>query len=130
MLQGVKIKDIDEGFLSFDLKDILPLAGERAAASQWRCRFVECLGESAEELHAISDAGRIISGGELLRIASDLLQVIDGQFEAYSDANAEPWLVVKAIDSSSFEVWSDGPDVLARVRDNFGEVSDLPPDAA
>ncbi len=130
MLQGIEIKDVDGGCLSFDLKDILPLAGGRAAASQWRCRFVECVGESAEELHAVSDAGRRISGDELLRIASNLLQVIDGQFEAYGNGGAEPWLVVKAIDSSSFEVWSDAPDVLATVRQAFREVSDLPPGAA
>jgi hypothetical protein len=132
MLQGVEITDKDTAkcFLSFDLKDILPLAGVRAATSRWRCRFVECTGESAEELHAASDAGRIISGEELLRIASGLLQVIDGRFEAYSDVDAEPWLMVKAVDSSSFEVWSDDPDVIIRVRENFREVSDLPTDAA
>jgi hypothetical protein len=56
--------------------------------------------------------------------------VIDGEFEAYASGAVEPWLVVKAIDSSWFEVWSDDPDVVARVRKNFREVSDLPSDAA
>jgi hypothetical protein len=77
MLQGIEIKDLvpgqPGGYLSFDLKDILPLLGERAAVSQWQCRFVECTGESAEQLHAIADEGRSISGGELLRVASGIV---------------------------------------------------------
>ena len=127
-LQGVEIRDVvpaeQGGYLSFDLIDLLRLIGERAIEAKWRCRFVECIGENAEQLHEISDRGVSIMGAELIRIASGISQTIDGDFEArYSDAE-NPWLVIKAIDSSLFEVWSDDLDLLRKVRETFKLVSD------
>jgi hypothetical protein len=133
-LRGIEIKDSvprERGnYLSFDLKDILGLIGERALVSQWRCRWVECTGENAREMHSLSDVDRNISGAEILRLASGISQTIDGQFEAFAAGESNPWLLIKAIDSSLFEVWSHDPDILLRVKTNFSNVSDLPTDAA
>lgn len=134
MLQGVEIRDRvpkeQGGYLSFDLIDILRVMGERVIDAQWRCRFVECIGENAGELHEISDRGVSIPGGEIMRIAAGISQTIDGDFEARVGEAENPWLVIKAIDSSLFEVWSDDLDLLRKIRETFRQVSDSPSDAA
>ena len=134
ILQGVEIRDLVPGerggYLSFDLIDILRLTGSRGIDAQWRCRFVECTGETAGQLYEISERGVSISGEELMKIASGLIQTIDGDFEAREGEAENAWLVIKAIDSSLFEVWSDDLELLRRVRKTFQQVSDLPLDAA
>ena len=73
-LQGVEIRDLvpgkPGGYLSFDLIDLLRLIGPRVLGAQWRCRFVECIGETAGQLHEISDRGVSISGEELIVLGS------------------------------------------------------------
>ena len=78
----------------------------------------------------ISDRGVSISGEELMRIVSGIIQTIDGDFEARDGEAENAWLVIKAVDSSLFEVWSDDLELLRRVRETFQQVSDLPLDAA
>jgi len=133
-MQGIKINDSirrERGsFLSFDLKDILTAVGDSVLSSKWLCRDVECTGENAGRLHDISDEGRNISGGELMQVVSGIHQIIDGEFEAYDGEADKPWLVVSAVDSSWFEVWSSDTEILERVKNNFRDVSDLPPPAA
>src|SRR4051812_33080297 len=102
--QAVTIHDIRDGVLAFDLIDILRLAEPDAGSSGWRCRNVECTGDLAEELHRVSEADLAVSGGEMLRLASGVRQVIDGDFEAYRPNDTRPWLVVRAIDSSEYAV--------------------------
>ncbi len=131
-MQGIEIKDStpDGNFLSFDLREVLAVIGDSALASSWRCQYVECMGDNADGMHKISNEGRIVSGGELVQIASGILQTIDGIFEAYRDEANSPWLVIRAVDSSSFDVLSSDSKVLEKVRRSFREVTGLPPDAA
>jgi hypothetical protein len=132
-MQGIKIKDsirAESGYyLSFDLKEIFVAIGDSVLSSTWRCYDVECTGENAGELYKVSDEEQNISGDELLRVVSGIDQTIDGEFEAFY-GEGEPWLVVKAVDSSWFEVWSHDTEILERVRKSFREVSDLSADAA
>ena len=67
---------------------------------------------------------------EMLRLAGGLLQVIDGDFEAYRLDETRPWLVVRAIDSSEYAVVTQDERLLARVRERFRDVRDSPDDAA
>jgi len=133
-MQGIEIKDKTHNesgsFLSFDLREILTVIGDSALASSWRCQYIECTGENADVMHKISDERRIISGSELMQIVSGIFQTIDGEFEAHHGGENSPWLIIRAVDSSSFDVISSDSEVLERVRRNFGEVTDLPPDAA
>src|SRR5690349_2519553 len=99
-LQAVTIHDIRDGVLAFDLIDILRVVGPDAESSLWRCRNVECTGDLADELHRVSDAEATVSGAEMLRLARGVLQIIDGDFEAYRVDETRPWLVVRAIDST------------------------------
>ena len=83
---GICIEDADEvGALSFDLCDIMAIVGRRARDSQWCCRWVECTGDYASEMHAIADRGLIVSGRTMAHIALLLIQTIDGEYMAFGD---------------------------------------------
>jgi len=122
---GICIEDADEvGALSFDLCDIMAIVGHRARDSQWCCRWVECTGNYASEMHAIADRGLIVSGRTMAHIALLLDQTIDGEYFAFGD-DGDAWLVVRAVDSSLFDVLSREPPVLEEIRSHFCCVKDL-----
>jgi hypothetical protein len=81
-------------------------------------------------LRAASDAGSVLSGAEMLRLAGGILQVINGDFEAYRAAETRPWLVVRAIDSSVYVLITQDENLLQRVRERFRDVRDSPADVA
>jgi hypothetical protein len=117
------------GALSFDLIDILRVLGGDATGATWRCNDVEATGPLADELHRAADRGDTITGQELLRIAAGVDQVIDGDFRGFTVAN-EPWLRIRAVDSSLFVVVALDDGVLARLRTAFRDVRDSPEDDA
>ena len=127
-MRGITVRDTDtEGSLSFDLRDLLELVGPRARQSTWRLESIECLGGPlADVLHDASDAGHVLSGDELARLAAGVVQVIDGEFRAFLAGAAEPWLVIRAVDSSAFDVETDDGAVLAAIATRFHSVSEIP----
>jgi hypothetical protein len=133
-MQGLKIKDLRQtelgGFLNFDLEEIFSAIGNPVIVSTWRCHNVECTGENAERLYELSEEGESVSGKELVEIVAGIFQTIDGEFEAYRDGKEDPWLVVNAVDSSWFEVFSVDSAVLESIKSSFQDVSELPPTAA
>jgi hypothetical protein len=99
-LRGVCIYDLGpERVLAFDLHDLLTVGGNLARELSWQCSNVECIGDAAHDLHALSDSGRSISGDALMEIARRLLQTIDGDFRGYSAAGALT-LHLRAVDST------------------------------
>jgi hypothetical protein len=128
--RAITIHDTRDRVLVCDLIDILRLAGPDAGSSSWRCRNVECTGDLAEELHRVSDAESILTGAEMLRLAGAVVQVTDGDFEAYRPGETRTWVVVRAIDSSEYAVITEDEGLLARVRERFRDVRDSPDDAA
>jgi len=133
-MQGLKIKDFRQtelgSFLNFDLKEIFSAIGDPVTVSTWKCHNVECTGENAERLYELSEEGYSVSGKELVAIVAGIFQTIDGEFEAYRDGKEDPWLVVNAVDSSWFEVFSVDSAVLESIRSRFQDVSELSPTAA
>src|SRR5262245_43271190 len=115
--------------MAFDLIDILRLAERDVRTSALRCRNVECMGELAEELHRVSDTGITISGQEMLQLASNIRQTIDGNFEATRDGENHPWLVVRAVDSTLYVVITEDRRLLGRIRERFRDVRNSPEDA-
>lgn len=112
---------------SFDLRDILAIVGEPALQSDWRCQdlWYTVKDEDSDEY---VKAPRKVTGAELLRFADVVMQIIDGRFEASSAGAAKrPWLMIMAVDSSYWEVWSTKQEVLEIVRARFSDAVDLPP---
>jgi hypothetical protein len=85
-------------FLASDLQSLITALGEQALTSQWLCTSVECYGQSADELHTLSDQQLLVDGRELLRIVENIYSIVDGYFKAFQIGEATPWLVVRAVD--------------------------------
>jgi hypothetical protein len=68
--------------------------------------------------------GRPVAGSDLADGIGELLQVIDGEFEAF-DENEVRWAVIRAVDSSWWEVWSGDKSVLEAVRTTFRITEDI-----
>jgi hypothetical protein len=115
--------------LAVDLIDILRLCEADVTTSSWKCSYVECLGDLACEFMSVGDAQGIISGEELLRLASGVYQVIWGDFEAYRTGESRPWLVVRAVDSTLYVVITDIRHLLDEIRTRFQIVRESPEDA-
>jgi len=128
LTSGIQIADdVETGYakaLNFDLSDILAVIGQIGRESEWCCRGVECTGEYASEMHAISDQGLIVSGRTLAHTALMITQTIDGQFMAIRE-KMNPWLMVEAIDSSWFEVWSSDAAILGQIKGRFSDVEGI-----
>jgi len=115
--------------LSFDLAQVLAALGPHAISSSWSYRdlwFVSHDDQEVPELEQDSEAMRLISGHDLMAATDRILQVIDGEFAAFDDDQNKPWVIVRAVDSSLWEVESSDANVLAVVRECFRSVEDNP----
>ena len=130
-MRAVTIHDLepDRNVLACDLVHFLRLDTEKVLSSTWICKHVWCTGEYAADLERISEAGTRVTGAELLRLASGISQVIDGDFVATHTGERQPWLVIRAIDSSEYVVVTADDDFLASVKERFRDVRDSPQDA-
>jgi hypothetical protein len=129
MMHGITITDSTEDgrFLVVELKDILDLAGPSAEESEWELAAVECVdGAAADEIHRLADCRARVPGRVLLQLAADVKQVIDGVFAGYRQGEPRPWIIIRAVDSAAFDVESEDPGLLTRLRQHFRSVSDLP----
>jgi hypothetical protein len=128
MMSGVIIRDGTESggknALEFDLRDVLDALGPRAARSRWHYSGLCYTSASGQDIEAFERSpGDLIDGTQLIAAAQQLQQVIDGHFEAFENENT-PWVVVRAVDSAWWEVWSDDHAVLDAVRSRFKVVEE------
>ncbi|MGH2415075.1 MAG: hypothetical protein ACRDEA_15565, partial [Microcystaceae cyanobacterium] len=116
----------DDNFLAVDLIDILHQINSLVEESEWEISEVECLGKDADKLHQLSDTNERVSGHILLPVAANLAQVIDGVFAGYRKGESQPWIIIEAVDSSAYDVYTSDEVVLAQLRQAFKQVIDLP----
>ena len=109
-----------------DLIDILALLGPQAEESDWEIADLECVGAAAEQLYQFAEENTRVRGCTLLQLAADVTQVIDGVFSGYRSGESRPWVRVRAVDSSAYDVESDEEAVLTRMKQRFQEVAELP----
>jgi hypothetical protein len=127
-MHGITISDStdDQQMLAVDLVDILRVLGPSAVDSEWQISGVECAGgAAAEKLHQLADRRARGSGRELLSLAAGATQVIEGVFAGYHKGEARPWITIRAVDSSAFDVQSDDEDALARLKQHFRNVTEF-----
>lgn len=117
----------DRGGLAVELKDILSVVGEAVSTSHWKLEGVEAYGSpAAEKLEEMSDTGAIISGSELMNLASEVSQIVDGMFSGFEEGSESPWITITAIDSSAYDVASERVDALEAIRASFQTVKYIP----
>jgi hypothetical protein len=126
----VRIYDTTDSMLDFDLRHILAALGAQAIECSWTMSGVaaydaafDATGEQAGRLEKLATSGRRIKGDRLRDLANGTKQVIWGEFQAYADASATvPVFIVRAIDSSFYEVATNDPRVLQNLRATFRDV--------
>jgi hypothetical protein len=132
-MHAILIRDGTEpgarGGLEFDLAEVLAALGDRVATSRWRGRGLFYVSRDEQDIESLErlGVGEDISGVDLLAALPRLLQVIDGEFEATSAAGEVPWVIVRAVDSSWWEIRSEEPRILEALRASFRVVENLPP---
>jgi len=131
-VQGVIIRDGTEpggsGGLEFDLAEVLAALGQRAVTSRWRCTRLHYTSRDERNVAVLERAGtdgQAVEGSDLTGGIEQLLQVIDGEFEAFDETDSR-WAVIRVVDSSWWEVWSDDKSVLEVVRTTFRITEDVP----
>lgn len=127
-MRGVTITDSskDGRFLAVDLADILRLLGSRAEDAEWELSEVECVGVAADTVYQLAESKARVPGRTLLRLASDVTQVIEGVFAGYLTSQAQPWIIIRAVDSSAYDVQTEDQDILRRIKQQYKRVRDLP----
>ncbi len=81
-------------------------------------------GERCLELEALADSELTVTNHKLVELACAVTQVIDGEFVRYKPGETEPWVIIRAIDSTYYEFICRDKAVLDRARDLFGEVTE------
>lgn len=141
-MQGIRISDKNKGHaLSFGLKEILEIIGERVIESTWKCKEVDYVAMSEDAL-STSNRNEVIdalgnsvykynlerqkmSGNHLQEFAVKTMLIINGEFLGYYQGAKRPWIIIKVFDSSWWEVFSEKPEYVSRFRETFKEIKDV-----
>ena len=127
-MEKLRIFDLDDFGLAFDLRDVLLVLAPRSLAAKWTIRTpdawsFEATGAGGERLEELAEVSAQISGDELLAIADYTVQVIWADFVgALFDEPSQEWLIIRAVDSSFFEIETSDPAALATIRSAFKDV--------
>lgn len=127
-MQGITIISTDSArsVLDFDLRDILEVIGEIADETEWALRDVECMGgAAADDMHRASETGTRVKGTRLREMSRGVDQVIDGTFAGFHAGDQQPWVVIRAVDSTAFDVICDNPQVIENLRARFRETREI-----
>jgi hypothetical protein len=114
-----------QGGLEFDLREVLLAVEEQSRRCTWRGRDIHYVSRDdcdVGPMHSLGQ-GRAVAGDDLIDGIGQLLQVIDGEFEATEPGRDNPSLVIRAVDSSWWEVLSDDATVQAAIRRRFRVVT-------
>jgi hypothetical protein len=117
------------GSSGVSLLQLLELVGSaRVLESQWRLRYGDSAGEpqAAQALNDLSDSGVRFPGSTLHRLAAQGVQLIDGELSAYEDDQGDAWLILRAVDSTHWDVESQDVGLLARLKAAIPEAEPLP----
>lgn len=127
-MKKLAIFDLDDFGLAFDLRDVLRVLAPRSLAATWTIRTpdassFEATGAGGARLEELADVSAQVGGDELLALADDTVQVIWGDFVgALPDDPNREWLIVRAVDSSFFEIETLDQAALATIESSFKDV--------
>jgi hypothetical protein len=117
-----------EGDRYVTLGDILTALGDLARDLRWKVRVDDVApGPGAARLEAV-DPDTWLDTPDLIGVAGgEDVQVIDGEVAGYrAEALRAPYLVIRAVDSSWWDVESADDAVADALRSRFSGVEDLP----
>ena len=135
----LRIYDYRNGVLALDLRDLIDLLAPRSIEAGWTVSPVKLenpkLGRSIDEfmmtgpgrpgedqLELLAASGSSVSGLMLAEYAHATSQVIWGQFAGSLPAQSDIWVVIRAIDSTFYEVTTSDDEVLAKIKSAYNDV--------
>lgn len=109
---------IGEHYVS--LAELLLTLGRSILSCSWEARVDEIAPHPrANRIEAIVPSQRI-GTMELLHLVTPDVQVIDGELRCLRDAgDHEPWISIRAVDSTSWDVESSNEEILEIIRNAF-----------
>ena len=110
---------------SIDLYALIAALGERALESIWLASGVECDGESAEELHALTSQHQPIEGGDLLAISAGIRQTLAGDFHAFDQGASSHWIFIHAWEGNGFYIETNDSNSSERLKTHFPWAEDV-----
>ena len=106
------------------LAEILLCLGKSLADLQWYVKITEIAPEpGAEQLEALSPT-TALSIFELLHLVTPGIQIIDGEITA-TDQSGKQQLLLRAVDSSSWDVETDLEQIVRTLEDSYPELTHI-----
>jgi hypothetical protein len=135
----LRIYDYRDGVLALDLRDLINLLAPRSIEASWIVSPVKLehpeLARTVDEfmmtgsgrpgedqLELLAASGSSVSGLMLAEYAHATSQVIWGQFAGTLPAQSDIWVVIRAIDSTFYEVTTSDDEVLAKIKSAYNDV--------
>jgi hypothetical protein len=121
----------DRSFLAVDLRHIITALKHRAAEADWEIGAVTSHAEglwavgdedAVQKLETMAALGGRVPGQTFAAVANNIHQVVWGEFRAFDHAALSPWVVIRAIDSTFYEVYSEDLGVIESIRSTFTDV--------
>jgi len=121
-MNGVEIHDMHpRGYLAFDLQDILFCLRDEVIARTWKAEGVECTGQATPDFALIEENSNVLSGSRLIELSQQVKQIIWGTFTGRLPNEEAGSIVIKAIDSSFWEVFASNENI-AKLRPRFNDI--------
>lgn len=108
-----------------DLYSLMAALGERALKSTWFGSGIDCHGEKAEELYALTDQNKPIEGRYLLYITSGISQMNKGDFQAFDPDTTSHWIFIRALGGGAFYIETDDPKIKDHLKTSFQVVEEV-----
>lgn len=126
----LRIYDLDGGVLAVHLSRLLDLLAPKSLDAEWTVAPIrsdgeekfEATGPGADELEELVATAMPISGMALLIVSTNTPQIVWGEFIAIVPGESSPWLTLRAIDSTFYEIATDDDAALDTVRSAFKDV--------
>jgi len=126
----------DSGVLALDLRDLVGLLVPRSLEANWtvlpvRLKYPELgrtldefmvTGPGGDQLERLAASGSSVGGQLFAEYARATHQVIWGQFVATVPEQVGPWVVIRAIDSTFYEITTSDAAVLAKIQSAYKDV--------
>lgn len=123
----IRIFDLENRTLAFDLRDLLQLLAPLSLQATWTVSLFEgefeATGEGAIRLEELAESGGSITGDELSALADNTWQIIWGEFVGVlPGAPDKPWITIRAVDSSFYEIITSEEETVSTIKANFNDV--------
>lgn len=101
------------------LEEILRALGDVCSEFQWTLHADDVAPEPGTDVLLGLDPGQPLSYSTLLRMVTPQLQVIDGEAVAVDPVSSEKRLLIRAVDSTSWDIETEMQSVVDKVRECY-----------